>query len=121
MSELASGPPGAHPSPPRFFLGAWRGSEEKPSTFVEWCQSAPCAQGAVAERCAQAEPQLLTGENPDAPPRPPLPPSFCEAVVTLSGSGCPCDPAYAEVPGTDETLSFVGGSQAQAPGAPGTC
>ena len=94
---------------------------------MEWCQSAPCAQGAVAERCAQVEPQLLTGENPDGPPRLPLPPSFCEAMVTLNGSGCPCDLAYAEVPGTDETLSFVGvlgppcGFQAQAPGAPGTC
>ena len=48
-------------------------------------------------------------------------------MVTLNDNGCLCDPAYAEVPGTDEMLSFVGvlgpmcGFRAQAPGVPGTC
>ena len=94
---------------------------------MEWCLSAPCAQGTFAPRCAQVEELLLTGENPDGSPRLPLPPSFCEAMVTLNDNGCLCDPAYAEVPGTDEMLSFVGvlgpmcGFQAQAPGVPGTC
>lgn len=101
---------------------------EASSAFVAWCRSAPCAQkGAFANRCQEVEELLLTGENPDGSPRLPLPPTFCEAMVTLNDNGCLCDPAYAEVPGADEMLNFVHilgpmcSFQAQAPGVPGSC